>query len=213
MMVSAPFLLAGLAVGLIVSIIQAATSIQEQTLSFIPKVVVTGIVIAIGGPWMMDQLSATRSSCSQASPHSSGRELHTARWAVAARDRRHRGRRVRARDGTGCAALPARSRVLGDATGSTREIPRGGGDLRRADPDCLSGTDDPDGSRGLCSRSHQRGGSRPRVRARSWRSRRGGDRGRVPPRHARRLLVRSPGRPDEPATRMRSSVRSTRSSQ
>ena len=56
LMVSAPFLLAGLAVGLIVSIIQAATSIQEQTLSFIPKVVVTGIVIAVGGPWMMDQL-------------------------------------------------------------------------------------------------------------------------------------------------------------
>jgi flagellar biosynthetic protein FliQ len=56
MMVSAPFLLAGLAVGLIVSVIQAATSIQEQTLSFIPKVVVTGVVIAVGGPWMMDQL-------------------------------------------------------------------------------------------------------------------------------------------------------------
>jgi flagellar biosynthetic protein FliQ len=54
--VSAPFLLAGLAVGLVVSIIQAATSIQEQTLSFIPKIVVTGIVIAVGGPWMMDQL-------------------------------------------------------------------------------------------------------------------------------------------------------------
>jgi flagellar biosynthetic protein FliQ len=56
MMVSAPFLLAGLAVGLIVSVVQAATSIQEQTLSFIPKVVVTGVVIAVGGPWMMDQL-------------------------------------------------------------------------------------------------------------------------------------------------------------
>lgn len=56
--ISAPFLLAGLAVGLIVSIIQAATSIQEQTLSFIPKIVVTGIVIAVGGPWMMDQIVA-----------------------------------------------------------------------------------------------------------------------------------------------------------
>jgi flagellar biosynthetic protein FliQ len=56
LMVSAPFLLAGLAVGLLVSIIQAATSIQEQTLSFIPKIMVTGVVIAVGGPWMMDQL-------------------------------------------------------------------------------------------------------------------------------------------------------------
>ena len=56
LMVSAPFLLAGLAVGLLVSIVQAATSIQEQTLSFIPKILVTGVVIAVGGPWMMDQL-------------------------------------------------------------------------------------------------------------------------------------------------------------
>jgi len=54
--ISAPFLLAGLGVGLVVSIIQAATSIQEQTLSFIPKIVATGIVIAVGGPWMMDQI-------------------------------------------------------------------------------------------------------------------------------------------------------------
>ena len=54
--VSAPFLLAGLAVGLLVSVFQAATSIQEQTLSFIPKILVTGVVIAIGGPWMLDQI-------------------------------------------------------------------------------------------------------------------------------------------------------------
>src|SRR5262249_29634163 len=54
--VSAPFLLAGLAVGLLVSIFQAATSIQEQTLTFIPKIVVTGIVVVVGGPWMLDQL-------------------------------------------------------------------------------------------------------------------------------------------------------------
>ena len=42
--VSAPFLLAGLVVGLLVSIFQAATSIQEQTLTFIPKILVTGAV-------------------------------------------------------------------------------------------------------------------------------------------------------------------------
>jgi flagellar biosynthetic protein FliQ len=54
--VSAPFLLAGLAVGLIISIFQAATNIQEQTLSFIPKIVVTGVVVLIGGPWMLDQI-------------------------------------------------------------------------------------------------------------------------------------------------------------
>jgi flagellar biosynthetic protein FliQ len=54
--VSAPFLLAGLTVGLLVSVFQAATQIQEQTLSFIPKVIVTVAVIAVGGPWMMDQI-------------------------------------------------------------------------------------------------------------------------------------------------------------
>ena len=56
MTVSAPFLLAGLAVGLVVSIVQAATSIQEPTLSFIPKVVAVGVVIGIAGPWMMDEI-------------------------------------------------------------------------------------------------------------------------------------------------------------
>ena len=54
--ISAPFLLAGLAVGLLISILQAATQIQEVTLSFIPKIIVTGAVIALGGPWMLDQM-------------------------------------------------------------------------------------------------------------------------------------------------------------
>ncbi len=56
--IAGPFLLAGLIVGLLVSIFQAATSIQEATLSFIPKVVITGAVIVVGGPWMLDQLLA-----------------------------------------------------------------------------------------------------------------------------------------------------------
>ncbi|HEY3612584.1 MAG TPA: flagellar biosynthesis protein FliQ [Gaiellales bacterium] len=54
--ISAPFLIAGLAVGLLISIIQAATQIQEPTLSFIPKIIATGAVIAIGGPWMLSQI-------------------------------------------------------------------------------------------------------------------------------------------------------------
>ena len=54
--VSGPFLVAGLVVGLLVSIFQAATQIQEQTLSFIPKIVVVGVVVAVGGPWMLDTL-------------------------------------------------------------------------------------------------------------------------------------------------------------
>ena len=54
--VAVPFLIAGLVVGLLVSVFQAGTQIQEQTLTFIPKILVTGAVIAIAGPWMLDQM-------------------------------------------------------------------------------------------------------------------------------------------------------------
>ena len=54
--VSMPFLLAGLVVGVVVSVFQAVTQIQEQTLSFIPKILVTGAVMALAGPWMLNQL-------------------------------------------------------------------------------------------------------------------------------------------------------------
>jgi flagellar biosynthetic protein FliQ len=40
----------------LISIIQAVTSIQEQTLSFIPKVLAMAAVLVIGGPWMLNQL-------------------------------------------------------------------------------------------------------------------------------------------------------------
>ena len=54
--VALPLLLVGLVVGLAVSIFQAVTQIQEQTLAFIPKILVTGAVIALAGPWMLDQM-------------------------------------------------------------------------------------------------------------------------------------------------------------
>ena len=54
--VSLPILLVGLVVGVIISIFQAVTSIQEQTLSFIPKVLAMAAVLVIGGPWMLNQL-------------------------------------------------------------------------------------------------------------------------------------------------------------
>ena len=53
-LLSAPMLLSGLAVGLLVSIFQAATSINEMTLSFIPKLLVTFIVMVAAGPWMLE---------------------------------------------------------------------------------------------------------------------------------------------------------------
>jgi flagellar biosynthesis protein FliQ len=54
--IGAPFLIAGLVVGVLVSVFQAATQIQEQTLQFIPKIVAMIAVIVLAGPWMLDEL-------------------------------------------------------------------------------------------------------------------------------------------------------------
>ncbi len=54
--ISIPLLGVGLVVGVLISIIQAVTSIQEQTLSFIPKVLAMAVVLLVGGPWMLNQL-------------------------------------------------------------------------------------------------------------------------------------------------------------
>lgn len=53
LMVSAPLLLVALIIGLIVSIFQAATQINEQTLSFIPKLVGIFVALVVAGPWMI----------------------------------------------------------------------------------------------------------------------------------------------------------------
>jgi flagellar biosynthetic protein FliQ len=52
--VALPMLLVGLVVGLAISVLQAVTQIQEQTLSFIPKVIGLIAVVVIAGPWMLD---------------------------------------------------------------------------------------------------------------------------------------------------------------
>ena len=56
LMVSAPVLLVVLVVGLVVSIFQAATQINEATLSFVPKIIAAVAVLGIAGPWMMSTL-------------------------------------------------------------------------------------------------------------------------------------------------------------
>ncbi|MFO1227683.1 flagellar biosynthesis protein FliQ [Roseateles sp.] len=56
MLVAAPVLLTVLVVGVVVSVIQAATQINEATLSFVPKVVAAILVLALAGPWMMTEL-------------------------------------------------------------------------------------------------------------------------------------------------------------
>ncbi len=56
LMIASPLLISALVIGLIVAILQATTSIQEQTLVFVPKVVVILLVLAILGGWMFTQL-------------------------------------------------------------------------------------------------------------------------------------------------------------
>lgn len=55
-MITAPMLLSALAIGLLIGMFQAATSINEQTLSFIPKLMVLLLSILIAGPWMLNLL-------------------------------------------------------------------------------------------------------------------------------------------------------------
>ena len=54
--VAAPMLITVLVVGLVVSVLQAATQINEATLSFVPKVVAAVVVLAVAGPWMLNTL-------------------------------------------------------------------------------------------------------------------------------------------------------------
>ena len=56
LMLAAPLLLTALAVGLLVGIFQAATQINEMTLSFIPKLLAMAAVLALTGPWMIREL-------------------------------------------------------------------------------------------------------------------------------------------------------------
>jgi flagellar biosynthetic protein FliQ len=53
LLVAAPMLLVAIAVGLIVSVFQTVTQIQEQTLSFVPKLVAVAVVFLVALPWMM----------------------------------------------------------------------------------------------------------------------------------------------------------------
>ena len=57
MVVSAPILLAILIVGLIISIFQVTTQLQEMTLSYVPKMIVTAMLLMLLGPWMMGRLT------------------------------------------------------------------------------------------------------------------------------------------------------------
>ena len=57
MLLAAPILLASLAVGLIIAMFQAATQINEMTLSFVPKLMIIAVVMITAGPWMIRQIT------------------------------------------------------------------------------------------------------------------------------------------------------------
>ncbi|KAF5052615.1 flagellar biosynthesis protein FliQ [Sedimentibacter saalensis] len=55
--IAAPILLLSLIIGLLIAVFQAATQIHEQTLTFVPKLLVTALVLIMLGPWMMEVMS------------------------------------------------------------------------------------------------------------------------------------------------------------
>jgi len=56
LIMAAPVLMIGMTVGLIISIFQATTSIQEQTLTFVPKIIAIFLTLAFFGPWMFSSM-------------------------------------------------------------------------------------------------------------------------------------------------------------
>lgn len=54
--VAAPFLVAGVVVGVAISLLQAATQIQEQALVFVPKILVLGLLLSLLGPWVLERM-------------------------------------------------------------------------------------------------------------------------------------------------------------
>ena len=56
-LIASPLLLSALGIGLLVGMIQAATQIQEMTLTFIPKLIVLALALLIAGPWMLGVLT------------------------------------------------------------------------------------------------------------------------------------------------------------
>ena len=66
--IAGPLLLAALVVGLLISVFQAVTQIQEQSLSLIPKIVGVAVVIVVLGPWMLGQLVSYTSALYTAIP-------------------------------------------------------------------------------------------------------------------------------------------------
>ena len=55
--VGGPILIVSIVIGLVISILQAATQVHEQTLTFVPKLLAIGLILLLAGGWMMDTVS------------------------------------------------------------------------------------------------------------------------------------------------------------
>jgi flagellar biosynthetic protein FliQ len=66
--IAGPLLLVGLVVGLVISVFQAVTQIQEQSLTLIPKIIGIAVVVVLLGPWMLGQLVSYTTSLYTAIP-------------------------------------------------------------------------------------------------------------------------------------------------
>ena len=69
LLISAPLLAVTLVVGLLVSVVQVVTQIQESSLSFVPKLVAAVVVLVLCGPWMLKRLVAFSASLIAAIPN------------------------------------------------------------------------------------------------------------------------------------------------
>ncbi len=58
LLVAGPMLLAGMVIGLVISIVQAATQVNEMTMTFVPKILVVFLVMVLSLPWTISQLTA-----------------------------------------------------------------------------------------------------------------------------------------------------------
>lgn len=73
-LVGAPFVVSALVVGLVMSVVQSATQLQEPSLSFVPKVIALGVVLILAGPWALSSLAdLTRGSFATATAIGQGR--------------------------------------------------------------------------------------------------------------------------------------------
>jgi len=68
LMLAGPILATAMIVGIVVSLLQAITQINEATLTFVPKIIAISIVLVVAGPWMLEQITSYTTTLIQSFP-------------------------------------------------------------------------------------------------------------------------------------------------